>query len=362
MREVRPRLDPGSCDRERSREGTKMKHESWIRPTLHEVADEAHVSISTASRVVNRRDDLVTPETQARVWEAIRKLGYSPNRAARTLRAQGSSVVGVVVPDLANPYYSLLIRGAQQAASDAAAALLVCGSSLSRATETQAINLLYDEGVQGVVLLSADETSEEAIQQLLRARIAVVAVHRRVQGIPIVKADTSRGAYSLGLHLLDVGYRRLAVISGPEYLSTFVETRDGVERAIHENGSGALQVLHGEFSYEFGYDSASRLLRNGTVDAIVAQNDMMAMGALHAAADLGISVPDSLGIAGIGQLPWAEQMRPKLTTVHLPFAQMGREAIQRVLQAGSQHQTAAESPILVPRLVIGDTTCRNASN
>lgn len=332
--------------------------ERWIRPTIREVAKQAGVSISTVSRVLNQKEDLVLPDTRKRVWAAVHALDYSPSRAARTLRTHGSGVIGAIVPDLANPYYSLLIRGAQEEASEEGAALLVCGSSQSKANEVEALDLLYDEGVRGVILLSANEKSESAIQRLLRARIPVVAVHRHVDGVPLVAANICSGGYKLASHLLDVGYRKLAIIAGAKDLSTFLSIQTGVSKALAERSLKPAATFHGDFSYSFGYNCAIEILQQGKADAILAQNDMMAMGAMNAADDFGVDVPCGLGVSGFGQVPWAWQMRPKLTTVYLPFVEMGREAMRQILMIEDGGDTAAQLTLLETRLVVGQTTSR----
>jgi len=322
-------------------------------PTIKQVAALAGVSPSTVSRVLNGKDEEhMTPETKEKVLAAIEKLDYTPLRAARSLRRQRSQVFAVLVPDISNPFFALLARGVESVAFRAGYAVLIGDSNHSVARESRHLSLLLAERVEGVVFIPVAQPDMDAIRRLSSSGARVVVVDRQVPGLPTVGVDNRAGSALLAEHLLKLGYRAIAYIAGPEGVSTAHERLEGFAEALGGWGVAPVCVHHGGYTYESGYSKAKNILERERPDAVVAANDLMAIGAMTAAEECGLRVPDDLGIAGFDRVPWAELIRPWLTTVEVPISRMGSEAAQMLLDS------SIGSLQLPVKLIPGETCAR----
>lgn len=302
------------------------------RVTIRDVAARAGVSVTTVSRVLNGRDaQHMRPETKERVLRVIEELEYTPVKAARSLRRRRTQVIGILVPDISNPFFSLLARGVASVAFESGYSTLICDSDHSVEKESRYLDILLSEGVEGVVFVPVGRPDMRRIERLLRRGIRIVAADRRVEGLPTVEADNRGGSRELTRYVLSLGYRRVAYISGPEEVSTARDRLLGFQEAMEEAGLAPVAVLFGNFTYESGYELARAILKKGKVDAIMCGNDLMAIGAIRAAEDLALCVPDDLGVTGFDHILWADLVRPVLTTVEVPIHQIGCEAARRLV-------------------------------
>ncbi len=324
-------------------------------PTIRQVAALAGVSPSTVSRVLNGTDGQhMRPATRDRVLEAIRKLNYTPQRAARSLRRQLAQVLAVLLPDISNPFFALLARGVEAVAFDAGCSTLICDSSNSVHKETRYLSLLLAERVQGVVFVPVAQPDRDAIDRLAHCGVRMVVADREVRGLPTISADNRTGSRMLTEHLLELGYRKIAYIAGPADVSTANDRLAGFLDALKVRDMTPVCVCHGQFTYESAYATAKAILARGSPDAIMAANDLMAVGVMRAAAELGLIVPDDLGVAGFDHVPWAAFVRPQLTTVEVPARRMGTEAARMLLEG------TVESLLLPVRVIPGETCSRRS--
>ncbi|MGY4707595.1 LacI family DNA-binding transcriptional regulator [Candidatus Bipolaricaulota sp. J31] len=323
------------------------------RVTIRDVAALAGVSPSTVSRVLNGKDaGHMRPETKERVLAAIKALDYTPAKAARTLRKRKTGVIAILLPDISNPFFSLLARGVASVAFEHDLSTLICDSDNSVEKETQFWDILLAEGVDGVVFVPAGKPNVTKLERLLRRGVRVVVADRRVQGFPVVEADNRGGSASLANFLLSRGYRRIVYLAGPKEVSTAVDRLEGFRTALREHGLAPVTVCHGDFTFQSGYALAREALTRYEPEAIVAGNDLMAIGGLRAAEDLGMSVPEDLGIAGFDHVFPAELVRPRLTTVAVPAYEIGREAMRELLEG----KGSPEGKVLPVELIPGEST------
>jgi len=299
--------------------------------TIVEVARRARVSPTTVSHVVNGTR-FVSAEARARVEHAILALGYRPNALARSLRRGQSHTLGLLLPDSGNPFFAEMGRAVEQAASEAGFSVILCNTENDRARERHYLGALARKQVDGIVLVAAEERGQ-ALQGLLRARMPVVATDRERPGLAVdtVVAEHERGGELATRHLLSLGHRRIACIAGPRALSPSALRVAGWRRALEEAGAEADPALlvHGDFHPGTGAAAARALLalpRPPT--AVFACNDLMALGVLRAAAELGRRVPDDLAVVGYDDIELAPFASPPLTTVAQPKREMGREAVR----------------------------------
>lgn len=294
------------------------------------------------------------PETRERVLKAIRKLNYTPFKAARTLRHQRTKIIGLLIPDVSNLYFARLTRGVESVAFDRGFSTLICDSNHQLKRESRYLDILLAEGVEGVVFVPVGEPDMDTISRLIDQGIRIVVPDRRVKGLPSIEADNLQASFELTQHLLALGYRKLGYVSGPADVSTAQDRLEGFRRALESTGMQPVAVEQGNFTYESGYVCAQRIIDERDVDAILAANDLMAFGVLRAADEGGMSVPGQLGVAGfdhVPSVPYASFGHPGLTTVHVPVHRMGQVAARMVLDGSDV------SEMISTTLIPGGTCC-----
>ncbi len=320
--------------------------------TIREVAARAGVSQSTVSRVLNGNDaDHMRPETKERVLLAMKELDYTPVKAAQTLRRQHTKVVGILVPDISNSFFSRVVRGVGSVAFEKGFSTLVCDSDHSVEKESRYLDILLAEGVEGIVFIPVGTPDMKRIDRLLRQGIRVVVADRRVKGFPAVEADNAGGSRELTEYLLQLGYKRIAYIAGPQEVSTARDRLAGFQEAMAETNLEPVTIHHGNFTYESGYEHARKVLSKHNVDAIMAGNDLMAIGVIQAAEDKGLEVPGDLGVTGFDNTPLLALARPKLTTVKVPAYRFGEEVARQLFEG------EVDDLVLSVKLIPG-ATCR----
>jgi LacI family transcriptional regulator len=313
--------------------------------TLQDVADRAGVSITTASRVVNDGSRRVGAHLARRVHQAVDELGYTANLQARAVATGRSSMVGVVVHDIADPYFSSIAAGLIEAAG--ARQLLVCLSAApaSEAAEREYVALMHAQRARAVILIGS-RTDDAAARAALGGQIAAftrqggraVCVGQPLLGVDTIVPQNAAGADALARALAALGHRRFAVLAGPRGLLTGQDRvggfRDGL--AAWSIGLRPADVIHGAFTRDGGYEAMSSVLAAGgpLPDCVFAVNDVMAVGALARLRAAGIAVPGDVAVAGFDDILTLRDVTPPLTTVRLPLKQMGEMAASLVLADG----------------------------
>ncbi len=310
--------------------------------TLQNVADVAGVSLSTASRVVNGGPRRVAPRLADRVHQAVAELGYTANLQARAVATGQSTMVGVVVHDIADPYFSSIVAGLIEVAE--ARHLLVCMSSTSatEAAEREYVALMRAQRARAVILIGS-RTGDLAAREALRAEIAAftrsggraVAVGQDLLGVDTIRPENAAGAQALARAMVALGHRRFAVLAGPRGLLTASDRLEGF-RAGLADGYMPLspdQIVHGPFTRDGGYQAMSAILAapGPLPDCVFAVTDVMAMGALARLRAVGLQVPADIALAGYDDILTLRDVYPPLTTVRLPLKQMGEMAAGLVL-------------------------------
>jgi len=303
--------------------------------TRNDVAEAAGVSTATVSYVINNGPRPVATETYQHVMQIIGELGYRPNGVARSLRLQRTSTLGLILPDTANPYFAEVIRGVEQYAFECGYTVILCHSDYSAESEIQYVNVLQQERAAGVIWFPATADPKPALM-LAEYEIPVVVLDRTVTGIdcPSVVADNYKGACLATQHLIDLGHRDIGCIARPFDLQHSQERVKGFLATLRENGLSAepAGLVKGGFRMEDGRVAAHQLLdQRPTLTAIFAYNDFMAIGAMRAAHERSLRVPQDLSIVGFDDIPQAQFTCPSLTTVQQPKLQMGRKGAEVLL-------------------------------
>ena len=332
------------------------------RVTLQDVADQAGVSLTTASRVVNEGARRVGPGLAQRVNQAVAELGYTANLQARAVATGQSTMIGVVVHDIADPYFSSIAAGLIEAAE--ARQLLVCMSSTAatEVAEREYVALMRAQRARAVILIGS-RTDDTAAREALRAEIAAftgsggraVAVGQDLLGVDTVLPENAAGAEALARAMVAVGHRRFAVLAGPRGLLTARDRLDGFRAglAAWNVPLDPVQVVHGAFTRDGGYEAMSAVLAAAgpeqqapLPDCVFAVTDVMAMGALARLRAGGLAVPADIALAGFDDIGTLRDVYPPLTTVRLPLKRMGEMAAGLVL--AEPPGTAPEPPGTAP--------------
>ena len=301
--------------------------------TIYEVASRAGVSPSTVSRAFTV-PDLVRGPTLQRVLEAARELDYHPNKAARALITGKTGNIGVVVPDISNPFFAAMLKGASGRARESGHVLFLADTEEDTALEESLVTAMAKQ-VDGLVLCSP-RLGEDRLRELLEDLPAVL-VNRTDRATPSVVMDSADGARQAVEHLVALGHTRLAYLSGPESSWSNAERRADLRVAVEQAGVELVEL--GPFAPRFasGLQAADLVLADGAT-AVLAYNDLMALGVLARLAARGVRVPQEVSVVGCDDIAMAEMATPALTTIAMPTETAGRAAIDlllRRLQSGA---------------------------
>lgn len=322
--------------------------------TLADVAAEAGVSVMTVSRVVNDRPG-VGDATRQRVREAVNDLGYRPNIVARGLKASRSHTLGLLVPDITNPYFPEIVRGAEDVAFEAGYTLLLNNAIEDVEREARALQAFEDRRVDGVIACSP-RLPEDRLHALLARHDAAVVVNRRAPAeiAGSVRIDHEHGAQLAVRHLLDEGCDRLGVLAGPRDSHAGQERRRGIAQAFAERRLelSERRIVFGPPNVDGGARAAVALLeRDPGIDGLLCFNDLVAAGALQALAAAGRRVPGDVAVVGYDDIPFARMFTPALTTLHAPTYDVGVHAMRMLLTRMNGEQRSV-GIVLQPDLVV----------
>jgi LacI family transcriptional regulator len=326
--------------------------------SISDVARESGVSIFTVSAVVNNKSH-VGKALRERVEAAIQKLNYRPNLIARSMIKQKTQTIGMIVPDIANPFFPMVVRGAEDAALKQGYNLLLCNSDDSLAKEESAVELLLSKRVDGILLTKAAGDFSPALRQMIEeVNIPFVLVMRTYPQLTkdAVISDDYQGAYEAVCHLARSGRRRIGLVSGPLKISNAKERFRGFRRALEVNGlpyEPAL-VVEGDYRIESGFRAGHSLLSHGP-DGIYVANHLMTIGLLKAVDEMGLRCPEDFGLVSFDDYPWLGVFRPRLTTVELPKHQLGSEAAELLIQRISGNEGKPVLKKLLPELRIRES-------
>lgn len=318
--------------------------------TIHDVARLAGVSPITVSRVINN-SGYISQQTRARVKAAIIELGYAPNIIARSLRSKRTNTLALVLTDITNPFFTAIARGVEDTASDAGFTVIYCNTDESVEEEAKNLQLLMQKQVDGILLVPARSISR-SIELINEQGTPVVILDRRVPNVDadVVRCDSVEGAYRLIKLLIDQGHRRIAVLSGPQGVSTADDRVEGYQKSMVEAGlSYDGLVLHGTYTLTSGYEMAKRALSlSPRTTALFAANNFIAIGALKALRDSGLKVPRDISVVAFDDLPSTWIVEPFLTVVTQPPYEMGCKATQLLLNRIRGEAPPACQEIILP--------------
>jgi LacI family transcriptional regulator len=303
--------------------------------SIYDVARESGVSAFTVSAVINNKSH-VSKKLRERVEAAIQKLNYRPNLLARSLAKRKTHTIGMIVPDIVNPFFPMVVRGAEDAAQKNGYNLLLCNSDDNLEKEESALELLLSKRVDGILLTKAVKDFGPSLQQMIKeVNVPIVLVMRTSPKVSrdAVITDDYQGAYEAVCHLARSGRRRIGLMGGPMKVSNGKARWQGFNDALAASGLTCEPelVIEGDYRIESGYRGGNLLLSHRP-DGIYVANYLMTVGLLKAAEEMGLRCPEDFGLVSFDDYPWLGIFRPKLTTVELPKYQLGYQAAELLLE------------------------------
>lgn len=323
--------------------------------TMLDVSREAGVSSATVSRVLTGSAE-VDPKTRTLVLAAVEKLGYRPNLVARGLRRQASQVIALIITDIENPFYTAVCRGVEDSARLAGYSVILCNADRDIEKEREYLRVVEDQNASGIIISPASAHRTD-ISNLVARGLPVIAVDMALAAATgsVLVDNKDAGALATN-HLIGKGCKRIACITGPAENSTAADRVEGYRRAIAEAGiqEEPKLVIYANYLEDGGYKATRRLLGlKMRPDGLFVTNNRMAVGALRALQEMGVSIPDDINIIGFDELPWALELHPHLSLVRQPAYRIGQEAA-RLLIACIRKEGPVKHVILDAELVARD--------
>ncbi|MEW5815056.1 MAG: LacI family DNA-binding transcriptional regulator [Spirochaetota bacterium] len=328
---------------------------SKVAPTIYDVAKRAGVSVSTVSRVMNN-DPLVSDATIKNVESAIRILNYKRVRAANT-KITGMKLIALVLPDILNPFYAILIKGIEDIAKIQGYNIILCDYGFDSESENALIMTLLENKIKGIIYIPSS-VDNSLIDKLIEEDFSLVFLDRKIEkaGICYVTSANEEGAYQAVRYLLKLGHREIVFIAGSQQLSTSTARFNGYKKALSENRITINEnlVLHGDFNLDKTYNEVSRFIKKGiSFTAIFAASDIMAFGAKKALEENNLKIPDEVSLVGYDDVPFSTVI--SLTTVSQPGYEIGRSAMLLLIDLINKRVKPPQQIVLRPSLILRES-------
>jgi LacI family transcriptional regulator len=329
--------------------------------TIREVARASGVSPMTVSRVINE-SERVSPETRRRVEQAIADLGYVPSRLARGLSRQKTGALALIVPDVANPFFTLIVRGAEDVARRADYRVILCDTRADLAVERDVIQEMIAHRVEGIVIAPVSDRSRTHLRRLEKFGVPFVLIDRTVPGIDcdVVLGESARGARRLVEHLISLGHRRIALIVEADDVSTARDRRAGYEDALAAAGIPLDPALVARTSVDpvGGLEGMRRLLELADrPTAVFTVNNLVALGAIEAVRNAGLEVPDDVALVCFDDIEYASRLYPFLTVMMQPAETFGTLGTQLLLERIDGRGPARSRVVVLPGEFVVRRSC-----
>ncbi len=334
--------------------------------TMKDIAKLADVSIGTVSRVINNDKNGVGSEKRDEILRIIEETGYVPNSIARSMITKHSSIIGLIIPDISNPFFPLLAKGAEECAQRAGYSLFLCNTNSDDSYELKQIAIMKEKQVDGIIISTCKGNDSEHVRKISSGNTPIVFVDEPVACEEVfgVYLDNMLGGYQTTKHLIDLNHRRIAYFTGPKESLSSYQRLDGYKKALQEANIPFDEelVAFGSYSKENGYKQFMSLIQRGKrgieFTAILVASDVTACGVYSAARESGLSIPEDISVAGFDNVLSANisLYPPILTTVNQPTYQMGEFATEMLIKRINGIKPRKKIIELEPELVIRSST------
>jgi len=318
------------------------------------------VSVNTVSRALAGKPD-VSPQTRAKVLAVAERLGYRPNKLARGLRSNKTFTLGVIVTDIAHPFFAELVKGVEEAARKSGYSIILEDTGEDAEKEARAIQVMLSERVDGL-LLTPVQSAREALEEVLGRGFPVVLMGRYFPDleVPFVVTDDVQGAIMAVEHLIELGHRDIAHVAGPSHISSAQDRLSGYKKALRKHGIRVREelILTGAVTLRDGYEAGKEILRLKPLPtAVFAYSDLVAIGLMRSLIEGGLRIPEDISIVGYDDIEFSAYTKVPLTTVRIPKRDLGRKAVRLLLEmVGTPAPTKRDAKKLPVELVVRGST------
>ena len=329
-----------------------------MKVTIKDIAKKADVSVTTVSRVLNNKPD-VGDDTRARILRLIEDMNYNPNSVARGLVMQKTHTIGLIIPDISNPFFPQIARAIEDKAQEHGYSVIFFNTDNHLEREKKAVELFKSKQVDGLIV-SLSLGNEEILKELKASNYPVVQIDRSVlnNSYPLVSIDNKNSAYQIVEYMLKKGYRKIAHISGDLNTTTARERLEGYKKAISDYGIEINEdyIIEGDYTQHSGFEAVKKLLKlKDRPTAVFAANDLSAAGVYKALFAADLKIPEDMAVAGHDDIGIASLLRPELTTMRQPKYSLGERAVSVLLKMINNSGTECEDQILKTNLIIRES-------
>lgn len=316
-----------------------------MKKTIKDIAKEAGVSIATVSFIVNGKDQHISEATRQRVKDVMKKYNYIPNAMAGSLVTRRTGIIGLILPDITNPFFPGIARGAEDRANEEGYSIIFCNTDDKIEVEEKYIESLTSKMVDGIIIAHSSN-SDQMGEILERTQIPVILIDRDFDSKNIlgkVLVNNKDGARQAVCHMVEKGYKKIAYLSGSLKTQTAMDRLEGYKEALREKNLPVVEALikYGEYRVEWGRKGIEELLtEKQDFDAVFCGNDLIAIGAMKELLKHGYRVPEDKGVMGFDDIYMAQMVEPELTTVKQPNYEMGYQAVDLLIRHLKEKKTA----------------------
>ncbi|NBI27841.1 LacI family DNA-binding transcriptional regulator [Chengkuizengella marina] len=330
-----------------------------MKPTIYDIAREAGVSIATVSKVINNTGR-IGDKTKQKVMKVMKDLDYHPSIVASALTGKKTHTIGLLIPDIANPFFAEIARSVEDMGNELGFSVMMCSTDNNIDKESKYISLLEQKRVDGIILATGTQNTT-ILQNLLKKKVPIALIARDMPSLPVdtVLVDDYMGGYEATSHLIKLGHQKISIIAEDLTVMSSKERIRGYCQALEDHGLAFDErLLHvSDFTIEGGRKVAAKILsENNSATAIFACNDLLAMGAIQAAREKGIQIPEDLSIIGFDNTILASICDPPLTTIAQPIQDMGKKVVELLVKEIKEEKTTKQRVVLMPKLEIRKTT------
>jgi len=335
--------------------------------TIKDVAKEVNVSVTTVSRVLNNKPD-VSEDTKRKVEKAIKKLGYNPSGIARGLVLQKTNSIGLIIPDVSNPFFPEVIKGIERKAKEAGYSLIFYNTNNDKKEEKEAITLLRSKQVDGIILSLSIE-NKAVLRELEKEKYPIVQIDREVKDsiYPAITIDNKKSAYIATEYLIKMGHREIGHITGDLSTETAIDRLNGFKLALMKNNISYKEewIIEGDYSRETGKKQMGKIIKMvNRPTALFFANDLMAFGAYEAINKYNYKIPEDFSIIGHDNIEITSFVKPGLTTMDQPKYRLGQIAVEKLVDMieNKNNNILFENIILENNIIVRESVLNNFGN
>lgn len=328
--------------------------------TIKDIAALAGVSKTTVSKVINNKDDSISKATKDKILQIMKEQNYVPNKLAQSLVTKRTKTIGLLIPDIRNPFFTDISRGAEDFARKEGYNIIFCSTDEDYEREAECVSMLCEKMIDGIIFAPSSNTSHEE-NRYNDLEIPMVLVDKKIElsnAKGVVKVDNKNGTYEATKHLIKQGHKDILYLSGPLKNDISKERLQGYIRALEKNNLTVKEenIVEGKYRYEWAYDFIKHL-EEIKCTAICCANDLMAIGAIQALRERNFKIPDDISIVGFDDIQTSKLIDPSLTTVRQPAYEMGQKASEILINnLKNNKKESVGTVIFKPQLIIRNST------